>query len=121
MTSRSAALRSLKDRDGFKIHRESYLRSLVAKHGVERRSGHMRIEMPVEENEKTLEEVRQAQAITGELQWAASRMRPDIAYGCRPMAQFSTKAPRQVVSIGDEILHYLYGSAATGIHYGADG
>ena len=110
-----------KEGDGFKIHQESYLRSLIAKHGVEKRSSQLRIEMPIEEDEKSLEVVRQAQAVTGELQWAASRTRPDIAYGCSVMAQYSTKAPQQVVAIGDEILRYLCGSVTAGISYGAEG
>ena len=108
---------------GYKIHQESYIRSLLAKHGVEKKVGQLRYEPPVEEQDRPLEVVRRAQAITGELQWASSRTRPDLAYPCGIMAQYATKAPAQVVAIGLEVLRYLSGSATAGILYGpgADG
>ena len=76
--------------------------------------------MPTEEDEKPLELVRKVEGITGELQWAASRTRPDIAYACSVMAQFSTMAPRQTVEIGEEVLRYLNDSVTAGIYYGAE-
>ena len=79
-----------------------------------------RVEVPEEEGEPSLEMVRRAQAVTGEVLWVASHTRPELSYASAIMSQFAVKRPAGVVKIGDEVMRYLASNPALGLHYGSE-
>ena len=106
--------------DGYRIHQESYVRSVLAKHEVNGVSMLPRVEVPEEEGEPSLEMVRRAQAVTGEVLWVASHTRPELSYASAIMSQFAVKRPAGVVKIGDEVMKYLASNPALGLYYGSE-
>ena len=64
-----------KDGGGFRIHQESYIRFMMAKHEIEGISKLPKVEVPTEdEEEPELACIRHAQALTGEVLW----LNPDV-------------------------------------------
>ncbi|CAK9059016.1 Copia protein, partial [Durusdinium trenchii] len=77
-----------KDGGGFRIHQESYIRLMMAKHEIEGISKLPKVEVPTEdEEEPELACIRHAQALTGEVLWV-------------------------------EVLKYLAGTPTLGLYYG---
>ena len=105
---------------GYRIHQESYIRSLLVKHQIAKGTAVMRYDLPEAEEDPSLESVRRAQALTGELQWVSGRTRPDVSHACSIMAQYATKAPDQVAKVGLEVLRYLAETPTLGIFYGPE-
>ena len=62
--------------------------------------------MEVEEEIK-IEDVRQAQAIAGEILWMSVRSRPDLSDAMGALGREVTKPPRWAVQTGHYILEYL--------------
>ena len=60
-----------------------------------------------EEEEKSIEEIRKAQAIGGALNWLATRTRPDIAFAVSRIASLSTVAPKAAVALAKRVLRLL--------------
>ena len=68
---------------GSHASQRSYIRELVKRHdlkGKTQNSPLHPLHEPEEELEKTAGQVRAAQQIAGELQWVATKTRPDVAY-----------------------------------------
>ena len=55
----------------------------------------------------TTEDIRAAQAITGELLWLAGRSRPDLSYVVGAMGRQVSKRPKWVQKVGDHVLGFL--------------
>ena len=76
-----------KDGGGFRIHQESYIRLMMAKHEIEGISKLPKVEVPTEdEEEPELACIRHAQALTGEVLWVASHTRPEVAFASAVMS-----------------------------------
>ncbi len=73
-----------------------------------------RIEEP-QSTTPTLDEVKQAQRISGELMWLLTRSRPDLMYVMSKMCQSTLKNPREVVEVGAQVIKYLRKTHAQGV------
>ena len=61
--------------------------------------------------------LKEAQSITGEVQWLANRTRPDIAYTAGLMARMLHRRPKYVAELGNHLLRYLNGTVKCGLSY----
>ena len=92
------------------VGQKSYTAELLKRHdGVAPKTCPMlksEHEEPLEEN-LTTEDIRAAQAITGELLWLAGRSRPDLSYVVGAMGRQVSKRPKWVQKVGDHVLGFL--------------
>ena len=103
----------------FLLHQRCYTQELLNRHQVVIKGSALRL--PEEgENEECprMEDVRAAQAVTGELQWLANKTRPDIAVYVSKMSSLTAKNPKWVVEAGRGALAYLAGTKDQGLVYG---
>ncbi|CAE7259665.1 GIP [Symbiodinium sp. CCMP2592] len=63
----------------------------------------------------TIDQIREAQAVTGALLWLATRTRPDIAYVVARCGQQATKSPLLSIALGRQALAYLKTTIDMGI------
>ena len=61
----------------------------------------------IEEENPTVDDIRKAQGVTGELLWLAGRSRPDISYAVSCMGRGVLKRPKWVQQIGRHVLGFL--------------
>ena len=104
------------------VGQPSYLQDLLRRRGVTtKRSTPLPKEhlaaMEVEEEIK-IEDVRQAQAIAGEILWMSVRSRPDLSYAIGALGREVTKHPRWAAQTGHYILEYLNATADCFLAYG---
>lgn len=101
--------------NGFFISQESYVQDLLRRRGEEdgptsglpiTKDQAQRIE-EVPSSPPTIEEIREAQKITGEMMRLLTRSRPDLMYAVSKMCQQTLKNPREVQQVGAQILKYL--------------
>ena len=104
---------------GDRVNQQSYIAELLSKHAVNDEAAVplVRWTEPEALEEPSPEEVKSAQALTSALLWLSTRSRPDIAYSVARMAQFSTRSPQLVLSIGNQVLRYLKGTATLALEY----
>jgi len=62
-----------------------------------------------------LPQVQEAQSYCGELNWIATRTRPDISYAVHRAASLTLKEPERSVKICKSVMRYLRGTADTGL------
>ena len=70
--------------------------------------------------EKTVEKVREAQRIVGELTWLVTRCRPDIMYVMSRISRWTTRRPSKVIAAAPQIWKYLANSIQEGIRFGGN-
>ncbi|CAE7676383.1 GIP [Symbiodinium sp. CCMP2592] len=63
----------------------------------------------------TVDQIREAQAVTGALLWLSTRTRPDIAYVVARCGQQATKSPLLSIAMGRQALEYLKSTIDMGI------
>ena len=103
---------------GYRVNQQSYVAELLWYDIKEHATVPItRWSEPETEEQASPEEVKSAQAITGALSWLSTRSRPDIAYAVARMSQYATRAPRFVISIGNQVLRYLHGTADLALEY----
>ena len=73
-----------------------------------------------EDAEKTVEKVREAQRIVGELTWLVTRCRPDIMYVMSRISRWTTRRPSKVIAAAPQIWKYLANSIQEGIRFGGN-
>ena len=101
------------------LHQRCYTQELLNRHGTILKSPTLKLpEEPEELPVVKTEDIRLAQAVTGELQWLANNTRPDIAVFVSRMASLTTKNPRWVVEAGQAALAYLAATKDQGLVYG---
>ena len=114
--------------EGIFINQEKYLMDVLRRNGQEdgvssgipiTKDQVQRLEE--EDKEKSLEEVRQAQRVTGELMWMVTRSRPDLMYALSKMSQSTLKAPKEVVRVAEQVWKYLRKTKAEGIWFRREG
>ena len=106
--------------DQLMIGQPSYARELVNRHGsqVPRNTPAPKVDPEMFEEEKTADQVRQAQQVVGELLWLAVRTRPDISYIVSWMGRHVAKAPQAVCLVADHVIGYLQGTLDYALVYG---
>ena len=108
------------DENRLQVAQPSYTRDLLQRHGVKNKKAvpMSKIEVPEAlEETVTAEEIRAAQALTGELLWLAVRSRPDISFAVAQIGRQVSKRPRWAVQVGQGILEYLAGTPDLGLMY----
>ena len=68
-----------------------------------------------EEESRSDEDVRAAQALAGSLNWLATRTRADIAAAVSRMSSMASLAPTAAMTLGKRILRYLIATADVGL------
>ena len=76
-----------------------------------------KIEEGDDEPEKDIAVIREVQAIVGELQWLASRTRPDLAYATSLVARMVHRRPCYALRLCNYVLKYLHKVPSLGLHY----
>ena len=102
---------------GYRMTQRAYVKELLKRYQVDEDSG-----MPVNKwvepeapDSVTLEQIREAQAVTGALLWLSTRTRPDLAYVVARCGQQATKSPLLSISLGRQALGYLRSTLDMGI------
>ena len=105
---------------GFWLGQSAYIRDLVERHrdvkNVDVPAGKMELSEEPEED-RTLEEVKEAQVALGELLWVSTRTRPDVAFAVGQASRMVAKYPKKALSVAKQILGYLKNTDDVGIIY----
>ena len=98
----------------------AYIRDLVERHpdvkNVDVPAGKMELSEEPEED-RTPEEVKEAQVALGELLWVSTRTRPDVAFAVGLASRMVAKYPKKALSVAKQILGYLKNTDDVGIIY----
>jgi len=70
-----------------------------------------------EDEEPYLKALRRAQTLVGELLWASTRTRPDIAFATGLLDRLAHRRPNYVNTLGEHLLKYLQGTTDYGLNY----
>ena len=100
----------------FHANQRSYIKELGKRYGMENEKQAVPIKdvtEPEEEEGRTLEQVREAQKIAGEIQWVATKTRLDIMFAVAKVGSATAK------EIGMGILRYLVSTQTLGIEFKA--
>ena len=100
---------------GVKLHQRGYIEELLRHHGLSETHGHLTPcpqewllgESEIVAQEYSPEQLRKAQAITGELLWLSGKSRPDLMRTVATMSSYCLKDPILVERIGTRALGYL--------------
>ena len=106
--------------DQLLVGQPSYTRELVHRHGSQplKSTPAPKVDPEIVEDEKTAEEIKQAQQVVGELLWLSVRTRPDISYIVSWMGRHVAKAPKAVCQVSDHVIGYLQGTLDYALAYG---
>ncbi|OLQ10930.1 putative mitochondrial protein [Symbiodinium microadriaticum] len=69
----------------------------------------------------SLEKLRRAQALVGEMLWLATRTRVDLSFGVSRIGQLITKDVDQAIQRGEDMIRYLRSTKTQEIVYGSSG
>ena len=107
---------------GMFLSQETYLADLLERNGEAEGacSGipitkDQALKLEEEAKEKSVEAVKQAQRVTGELMWLLTRTRPDIMFVVSRMSQSVLKNPEEVYQTAKQVWKYLRKTKAQGI------
>ena len=102
---------------GYRMCQTAYVRELLGRYCIEESASTpiTRWLEPELSSPPSVEEVREAQAITGALLWLSTRTRPDLSYVVSRCGQQATKCPSLAVSLGRQALAYLKDTIEVGI------
>ena len=106
-----------KEEKGYGLRQEKYIEELLS-----RRAGQPlpKIVEGEDEEHHELGVVREVQAIVGELQWLATRTRPDLSYSSAFVARLVHRRPSYVLKLCHYMLGYLAKYPKMGLSYGED-
>ena len=98
--------------DGFEVGQSRYARDMVKRRGI---SSMEQVACPkVEEGEDEPDDggqsLREAQQLTGELSWLASRTRPDVMFTVGLMSRLLHRRPAYVCKLGWWLMRYVAGT-----------
>ena len=93
---------SAEEDSGLYVGQQAYIQELLSRHPSVTPATVPFPGVPNEEPEAevTLEDVRKAQGVVGELLWVSVRSRPDLAYGVAWMGRQVTRTPKRVLEYG---------------------
>ena len=101
------------------IHQASYISELESRHGSSRSvSLPMFKEEDEEEEGASLEKIREAQGLAGELTWISCRSRPDISFSVSKIARMLSRRPEAAIRAARQVIGYLLHTRAYCLHYG---
>ena len=108
--------------EGIFLNQEKYLMDVLRRNGQEEgllsgipitKDQLQRLE--VEDEARTIEDVRQAQRVTGELMWMVTRSRPDLMYALSKMSQSTLRSPKEVLKVAAQVWKYLRKTKVEGL------
>ena len=110
-----------KTKVGFDLHQSSYILDLLKRRNVEKKADVPmgKVEDLDEEEPKRIDpnKLREAQQLSGELIWVATRTRMDVAYAVGAMSRRLHKDPEGALRVGQQILEYLNQHPTLGVCY----
>ena len=111
-----------KTEKGYTLHQSKYIGDLVKRRGVRGVEGHPlpKIEEGEDEEQKELKTIRECQAVIGELQWLATRTRPDLCYATSLVARMIHRRPNYCLRLCNHILRYVNNYRNHGLRYDQD-
>ena len=106
-----------RDETGYRMSQRSYIQELLNRYSVEEEAGTPITKWvePEHPEAATVDQVREAQGITGALLWLSTRTRPDLAYVVARCGQQATKSPCFSIALGRQALAYLRSTLDMGI------
>ena len=106
---------------GFYVKQEGYIQDILDKYQItgEEVQPLPKIEDEEDEENPSVETIRAAQALVGELQWVTHRTRPDVSFAVGVLSRLLHRRPAWVVSAGKCTLRYLNKTKNAGLHYEA--
>ena len=111
-----------KEENGYGLRQENYIQELLSRRAVEGKEGQPlpKIVEGEDEEQHELWVVREVQAIVGELQWLATRTRPDLSYATAFVARLVHRRPAYALKLCHFMLRYLARYPTMGLFYGED-
>ena len=111
-----------KEEKGYGLRQEKYIQELLSRRAVEGKEGQPlpKIVEGEDEEQHELWVVREVQAIVGELQWLATRTRPDLSYATAFVARLVHRRPAYALKLCHYMLRYLAKYPKMGLFYGED-
>ena len=110
-----------KTQKGFDLHQSSYILDLLNRREIVKKSDFPmgKVEdLDEDENKKIdAQKLREAQQLSGELIWIATRTRMDVAYAVGAMSRRLHKDPEGALKIGQQVLEYLNQFPTLGLSY----
>ena len=113
------------DDTGLRVSQQSYIRSLLDKYP--NIQGEVSVPYAKEcENQElkptaSIERIRYAQALVGEILWVATRSRPDLSFAVSRIGQLITKDTEQAIQRAEDTVRYLRHSIHYELRYGSPG
>ena len=111
-----------KKEEAYVLRQEKYVGELMKRRQVQGRENHPlpKIVEDVDEECKDPKVIKECQAVIGELQWLATRTRPDLCYSTSLVARMIHRRPAYALGLCSHMLRYLAGHQAYGLRYGQD-
>ena len=104
-------IRHHEESQGFERTQQAYEQELLERWPQQRSSPQIQLKVPQpdaeDEEDATIEEVREAQALTGALLWLSTRCRPELSFPVHVMAKHAVKKPKMTIANGHSIIRYL--------------
>ena len=106
----------------YTLRQEKYVGELVQRRQVQGREHHPLPKIVEDSDEETKDPriIKECQAIIGELQWLASRTRPDLCYSTSLVARMVHRRPAYALGLCHHMLRYLAAHQSHGLSYGKD-
>ena len=111
----------------WKVTQQSYVTDLLQKNPEVRprkipitRDQGLEIEEEEVKESITVEDIRRAQKVVGELLWTVTRSRPDAMFAVAKMGSGTLRCPRKVCEVGDQVKGYLKDTKGDGLMFLGD-
>ena len=102
------------------VHQSSYIGELESRHGSLYSLSLPTFKDDEDEPEPTMEQIREAQGLTGELTWITCRSRPDIAFSISRIARMVSKRPVAATKAAKQVIGYLIATRGYRLRYGGE-
>ncbi len=101
------------------LHQEGYTLNLLQKRKV---TGEESVPLPkIHESEEveqfSIQDVRAAQTLVGEVLWLSTRSRPDLAFAVGALGRMLHKRPQYTLKLGEHLMRYLNHTKTWGLRY----
>ena len=105
--------------EGLRLSQEGFITEML-----KRRNVHGESKFPLnpisdepDENPISIEDVRRAQGVVGELTWLTTRSRPDLAFSVGAASRLIHRRPQYVLEMCDQILKYVHTTKSLALTY----
>ena len=116
-------IRHHEESQGIELTQQAYEQELLERWPQQRTSPQIQLKVPQpdaeDEDDATIEEIREAQALTGALLWLSTRCRPELSFPVHVMAKHAVKKPGLTIANGHSIIRYLQSQRGGLIYAGA--